>query len=204
MSAPGLRRTRVRRRLQETPRFPPTRRFADPTFEGELTGFQGSDVDEISDLRSGLLSASRTAISSGAPLEPLPPIVVIDSPLVGEQMIIISLDAQVIAHIKQRLPAIGAFWLCDFQERGLGRWEPTVDQIIETAKRVGADGVDLNANLKVIEAKFVAEIRRIGLELHVWTVNDPLAAKRLMKLGVGSITTDRPGWLRTQLDLRRR
>ena len=127
-----------------------------------------------------------------------------DSPLVGEQMIIICFDAQVIAHIKQRLPAIGAFWLCDFQERGIGRWEPTVDQIIETAKRIGADGVDLNANLNVIDAKFIAKIRQAGLEIHVWTVNDPVTAKRLMKLGVDSITTDRPGWLRSQLDRRRR
>lgn len=127
-----------------------------------------------------------------------------DSPLVGEQMIIICFDAQVIAQIKQRLPAIGAFWLSDFEERRLGRWEPTVDQIIETAKRIGAKGVDLNANLKVIDAEFVAEIQRAGLELHVWTVNDPVIAKRLMKLGVDSITTDRPGWLRTQLERRRR
>lgn len=127
-----------------------------------------------------------------------------DSPLAKEQMIIICFDAQVIAQIKQRLPSIRAYWLSDFKEHGLGRWEPTVDQIIETAKRIGADGVDLNANLNVIDRKFVAEIRRSGLELHVWTVNDPVAATRLMRLGVDSITTDRPGWLRSQLQRRRR
>ncbi|MEE8156275.1 MAG: glycerophosphodiester phosphodiesterase [Phycisphaerales bacterium] len=129
--------------------------------------------------------------------------VVRDSPLAKEQMIIICFDAQVIAQIKQRLPSIRAYWLSDFEEHGIGRWDPTVDQIIETAKRIGAEGVDLKANLNVIDAKFVAEIQRAGLELHVWTVNDPVAARRLMKLGVDSITTDRPGWLRSQLQRRR-
>ncbi len=127
-----------------------------------------------------------------------------DSPLVQEQMIIICFDADLIAQIKRRIPEVRAYWLSDFKERGLGRWEPTVDQIIETARRIGADGVDLNANLNVIDAKFIAKIRWAGLELHVWTVNDPVKAKRLMKLGVDSITTDRPGWLRSQLQRRRR
>ena len=30
------------------------------------------------------------------------------------------------------------------------------------------------------------------LELHVWTVNDPGLARRMVEVGVDSITTDRP------------
>ena len=76
----------------------------------------------------------------------------------------------------------------------------TLDEIVATATRVRADGVDLNANLDVIDEAFVARLRAEGLEFHAWTVNDAGAARRLIDLGVDSITTDRPGWLREQLE----
>jgi len=40
-----------------------------------------------------------------------------------------------------------------------------------------------------------------GLELFTWTVNSPEEAKRLSKLGINGITTDRPAWLRGELEL---
>ena len=38
------------------------------------------------------------------------------------------------------------------------------------------------------------------MELHVWTVDKPATARRMKKLGVDSITTNRPGWLRKQIE----
>ena len=38
-----------------------------------------------------------------------------------------------------------------------------------------------------------------NLEVLTWTVNDPEEAKRLHRLGVAGITTDRPGWLKEQM-----
>ena len=42
-------------------------------------------------------------------------------------------------------------------------------------------------------------VKGAGLKLYVWTVNDPMVARRLIDLGVDGITTDRPAWLRQQL-----
>jgi glycerophosphoryl diester phosphodiesterase len=42
------------------------------------------------------------------------------------------------------------------------------------------------------------------LFLSVWTVNDVNLARQMIRVGVQSITTDRPGWLREQLGLSRR
>ena len=39
----------------------------------------------------------------------------------------------------------------------------------------------------------------LGKEIHVWTVDRPAAAERLRSLGVDSIMTNRPGWLRQRL-----
>jgi glycerophosphoryl diester phosphodiesterase len=35
--------------------------------------------------------------------------------------------------------------------------------------------------------------------LHVWTVDDLAVARRWIDLGVASVTTNRPGWLRAGL-----
>ena len=50
-------------------------------------------------------------------------------------------------------------------------------------------------HLEQVEATPAAIVRyrRRGLRVGVWTVNDPVTATRLVRLGVGSIITDAPG-----------
>jgi len=73
--------------------------------------------------------------------------------------------------------------------------------ILETAFRIRADGLDVRARPE-IDAAFVKRVRAAGLELHVWTVNDAETAANFRALGVDSMTTDRPAWLREVLDRR--
>lgn len=47
----------------------------------------------------------------------------------------------------------------------------------------------------------LAAARGAGLEIAVWTVDEPAEMRRLIDLGVDSITTDRPDLLRAELDL---
>jgi len=47
----------------------------------------------------------------------------------------------------------------------------------------------------------VKALRGEKYELHCWTVDEPALARRFIKLGVDSITTNKPAWLRKQLDL---
>jgi glycerophosphoryl diester phosphodiesterase len=53
-----------------------------------------------------------------------------------------------------------------------------------------------------IRAGAVARFRRRGLRVGVWTVNDPEEARELVRLGVASIITDRPGDVLRALDAR--
>ena len=76
--------------------------------------------------------------------------------------------------------------------------QPTLDAVIAQAKAAKLTGLDLQSTWPLTKAD-VKKIRDAGLELHVWTVDDPAVAKHWRELGVDSITTNRPGFLREQL-----
>ena len=56
--------------------------------------------------------------------------------------------------------------------------------------------------LVVVTEKFIARAHRLGLQVHVWTIDDPVEINRLLDLGVDGIMTDRPVVLRDVLQQR--
>jgi len=46
--------------------------------------------------------------------------------------------------------------------------------------------------LRVVTPHFVRAVHSVGVEVHVWTVNDPAIMGRLLDIGVDGIVTDRP------------
>lgn len=116
-----------------------------------------------------------------------------------EQMVVISFNAQVIAEVRTQIPQIKAHWLTSYkQDRETKLWKPTQSEVLATLKKIGASGLDTNAH-ETIEAGFVKQLREAKMEFHCWTVDDPKVAKRFIALGVDSITTNRPAWLREQI-----
>ena len=111
-----------------------------------------------------------------------------------EQVVFIAFSGNVVAECKKQMPEIKAYWL--FSEKTLAK--DGVEHLLGIAKKVNADGVDVQAGKKVDQA-FVDAARKAGLELHCWTVNDAKTAKRFRDLGFDSITTDRPALVREAL-----
>lgn len=119
------------------------------------------------------------------------------SGLQPQQMRIISFNDEVIRAARKAMPAIDAYWLTSFkQHKATGQWSPTQDEVLATLERVDATGLDCKAEPAVVDAAFVKALRAGGYEFHVWTVDEPDLARQMADLGVDSITTNRPAFLR--------
>jgi glycerophosphoryl diester phosphodiesterase len=117
-----------------------------------------------------------------------------------EQVMLIAFDAEVVRQARIRMPQYKANWLVGYkQEDEAGPWKPGIDEVLATLKATGATGLGTQGNAEVVDQAFAAAIKDAGYELHVWTVNEPQAAEYWQGLGVDSITTDRPEYLRDHL-----
>lgn len=69
-------------------------------------------------------------------------------------------------------------------------------------RRVEADCVQVPPSMRgvpLVDRRFVDEVHRRGMQIHVWTVDDELQMHDLLDLGVDGIMTDRPTALREVL-----
>lgn len=125
--------------------------------------------------------------------------VIEESPVCLDQVTLIAFSADIVRQTKQLVPEMRVLLLYDLEEPEFeGGTILELEELLILAGSIGADGLDLS-NSRVIDEHFVSRIRQVGLEFHVWTVNDLEDALRYMNLGVDSITTDRPQGLMEEL-----
>ncbi len=111
----------------------------------------------------------------------------------------LSFSGRLIALLKRRMPQFAAFWLTAYQRhRQTGAPYPGHGEILAALAESGADGLASKAH-DSLDAGFVADLRKRGFAVHVWTVDSPGKARHYAELGVDSIMTNRPGWLKTRL-----
>lgn len=115
---------------------------------------------------------------------------------------VISFNLETLKAVRRELPAFRTLYLMGYKAPDAkdpkAKRPPAIDDVIRDAKAAGLTGLDLQYTWPLKSAD-VKRVRDAGLELHVWTVDDPAVARRWIGLGVASITTNRPGWLREQL-----
>jgi glycerophosphoryl diester phosphodiesterase len=59
-----------------------------------------------------------------------------------------------------------------------------------------------SGRIPVVTRRFVRRAHARGLQVHVWTIDEPSAMEQLLDLGVDGIVTDRPSVLRSVLEQR--
>lgn len=172
--------------------------WKDPRFKGERIPTLSEVLATVPEGKQALIE-----IKCGPEIVPHLPAVLKQSGLRPEQTILICFNDKVIAAARELIPQIKAYWLTGLKKNGdTGLYEPSIETILKKAAEIRATGVDIQANRDVVNELFVKRLRDQQLEFHVWTVNDPADALHFQQLGVDSITTDRPAFLRTKLGLK--
>lgn len=116
----------------------------------------------------------------------------------------ISFNYDALQAVRQTLPRYETLYLVGYKapdpkaKDSKAKKQPTIDEVIAQAKAAKLTGLDLQHTWPLTPAD-VKKIKAAGLQLHVWTVDDVAIARRWIGLGVASITTNRPAWLREQL-----
>ena len=105
------------------------------------------------------------------------------------QIIFISFDHDCLKDVKNRSKDYAVLLLSSLKSKG-GKTLPTAESMIEKCREIGAEGVNLGSNTKLLDAEYVSKIHDAGLKFYVWTVNDLNEAQRLKSIGVDGITTD--------------
>ncbi len=108
-----------------------------------------------------------------------------------EQIAFISFDYDVCAELKKEMPEYKNYFLSGFKKQDDGTFDPTIPDLIRMAKQVNLDGLDVSYKGPITREN-VQAIHDAGLTLAVYTVDDPAVAKRLIRAGVDSITTNKP------------
>ena len=115
------------------------------------------------------------------------------------QTAIIGFDYETMQQAKQLMPELEVIWVFKVkQDKVTGKWAHNAAHYIRKAKAANLDGLDLGYNQFITKA-FVEQANAAGLPVYVWTVNEVADAKKLAKMGVAGITTDRPGLLNAAL-----
>jgi glycerophosphoryl diester phosphodiesterase len=106
-----------------------------------------------------------------------------------DRVCFICFTANVIAALRQQLPAYRVYWLTSTKRNADGSTTPTAASAVATALACGASGIDAQAS-DAITASYVSEVKAAGLSFHVWTVDSASSAFAYAKMGVDTVTTD--------------
>jgi glycerophosphoryl diester phosphodiesterase len=105
-----------------------------------------------------------------------------------DQAAVIAFSPTVVKEVRALEPRLPCAWLSSEKLKG----SPTerADWIAVRARQCNTNIVDLNYNM--LSPEVLVELKKRGLIVWTWTVNDPVIMDSLMRWGIQSITTDRP------------
>lgn len=118
------------------------------------------------------------------------------SGLQDSQIAIISFNAPVIREMKEQAPQFKALWLTSFEK--VSPLKPSEDEVLATLREIKADGFSSRADAR-LTSEYINTLSNAGFEYHCWTVDAPEVARKFLKLGALSVTTNRPAFLREAL-----
>lgn len=109
----------------------------------------------------------------------------------GARVLFVGFSLETMALTKQKFPGCKVLWNLEKISEA--------SEMIASARGAGIDGIGLGFG-DAINGELVERIHEAGLELFLWTVDDVEQAKSMRPLNVDYLATNRPGWLRENLE----
>jgi glycerophosphoryl diester phosphodiesterase len=165
--------------------------------------FAGEKMPTLDELIATVPSGKRLFVEIKTGPEILPALgeVLARSHATESNVVLISFNYEALMQAHARWPDYKTLWLVGYSEPQVqteASSSLTMEQVIRKANAAGFSGLDLDANWP-LRASDVREIKAAGLQVHVWTIDDPELASRWIDIGADGITTNRAGQLRQQL-----
>jgi len=104
-----------------------------------------------------------------------------------KQLIFIAFNWETIVKAKKMFPKNACYWLSSSATE--------VQAKMNDVAKNKLDGINLS--FTIVDQQTVTKANELGFEVLSWTIDDPQEAKRLVKLGVTAITTNRPDLIRS-------
>ena len=105
-----------------------------------------------------------------------------------DQAAVIAFSAAVVKEVRTLEPRLPCAWLSG--EKIEGTPVQKADWVAKRARQYNTNMVDLS--YKMLSPEMLEELKKRGLIVWTWTVNDPVIMEGLVRWGIQSITTDRP------------
>jgi len=116
-----------------------------------------------------------------------------------EQIVVISFHADMIAACRRLLPNTPALWLTWWGYDENGKPNESADDIFATLKRIHATGLDIGGAPELVTKDFLAEVKRQGFYLAVWTIDTPDRCAFFEAAGVDAITSNKAAKMKAVL-----
>ena len=198
------------------------------TADGEVLAFHDPSLDRVTD-RTGRIADLTAAEIAKARISGTEPIPTLDSLLEEFTNACINIDpkddrvVEPLANTLRRHNALDRICVGSFSDRRLHRLRRILgENLCSSAGPVATALFRLQsfripaptgahdclqvpvrqAGMLLVDRRFIDLARRQGLQVHVWTIDDPSEMNRLLDLGVDGLMTDRPSVLRKVLQQR--
>lgn len=106
-----------------------------------------------------------------------------------KQVTFIAFNWETIVKTKALFPKNDCYWLSSSRE--------TIDSKIEEA---ASAKIGLDLGYGAIDKALMERAKELKIDVLCWTVDQPDTARKMKELGVSGITTNRPAWLKQQLE----
>ena len=164
--------------------------------------WRGARIPTLADALDIIPADRRIFIEVKAGLTALPPLkkVLAATALPRSQIVVMEFDLETVIAMRSAFPDIEVLWLLDFPWWH-SPWTKrrTLINNIARAASLGFGGINVQ-DVPQLNADSIAECGAQKLKSYCWTVDDPKRAAQLFKGGINGIATNRPGWMREQLD----